>query len=129
GEGVAEFRHDLGAFGGREAVEAVVVPGRHELPPITGVRYVAFADPAGGSGRDSMTLAIAHIERRGERRGGVLGLIREREPPFSPGAIVQGVATTVVAHWAAPITRDRYAGSWPAEQLSHPGVTVVASHP
>ena len=69
----AEFRKDIESFVSREAVEAVVVPGRHELPPSAGTPYVAFVDPSGGS-QDSMTLAIAHqsVDRT------VLDCVRER---------------------------------------------------
>jgi len=43
----------------------MVIPGRHELPPLPGVDYVAFVDPSGGS-QDSMTLA--HAEGKEEPR-------------------------------------------------------------
>ena len=68
----AEFRRDLEAFISREAVEAAVVPGRRELPPIPGVNYKSFCDPSGGSGGDSFTVAVAH--REGDRR--VLDAVR-----------------------------------------------------
>src|SRR6516164_6806601 len=45
----AQFRSDVAAFVAREVVEAAVVPGRHELPPMDGVRYTPFCDPSGGS--------------------------------------------------------------------------------
>lgn len=61
----AEFRRDIESFVSRETVEAVVIPDRHELPPVAGTRYVAFADPSGGA-VDSFTLAIAHVERLGQ---------------------------------------------------------------
>ena len=40
-EYLGEFRRDLEAFVAREALEACVVPGRLELPPVPGTRYVA----------------------------------------------------------------------------------------
>jgi hypothetical protein len=52
---------------------------------LAGVRYLAFADPAGGSGGDSFTLAIAHLDARAR---GVLDLLMERQSPFSPQAAV-----------------------------------------
>jgi hypothetical protein len=80
----ATFRSDIESFIAREAVDACVVPGRFELPPRESVRYVAFVDAAGGSGADSMTMAIAH--REGDRA--VLDCVRERTPPFSPEEVV-----------------------------------------
>ena len=82
----AEFRSDVEAFITQEAVDACIVPGRFELPPVHGTQYIAFADPSGGS-QDSMTLAIGHAE--GETA--VLDLIRERRPPFSPRGRRAGV--------------------------------------
>jgi hypothetical protein len=42
----AEFRVDVETFVSREVVEAAVVAGRHELPPVPGVAYRAFVDPS-----------------------------------------------------------------------------------
>ena len=80
----AEFRRDIESFLALEAVEAVVVPERRELPALPRQHYVAFCDPSGGS-QDSMTLAIAHQE---ESRV-VLDVLRERRPPFSPENVVK----------------------------------------
>jgi hypothetical protein len=44
----AEFRTDVENFLSREVIDAVVVPGRHELPHRSGINYVAFVDPSGG---------------------------------------------------------------------------------
>jgi len=43
------FRTDIESFISREAVDACVVSGRCELPPVEGVAYAAFVDAAGGS--------------------------------------------------------------------------------
>jgi len=86
-EYLAEFRTDVVSFLSREAVEAVVVPDRRELPPVQGVRYFGFVDPSGGSS-DSMTLSIAH---RDDERA-VLDCIREVRPPFSPESVVADFA-------------------------------------
>jgi hypothetical protein len=70
----AQFRDDLSDFVSREVVDACVAEGRFELPPVSGVRYSAFCDPAGGGGGDAMTLAIGHREddrRRGDAGGEV----------------------------------------------------------
>jgi hypothetical protein len=81
----AEFRSDVETYISREVVEAAVVEGRYELPRMSGVSYVAFVDPSGGSS-DSMTIAIAHHDRATKRA--VLDAVRERRPPFSPDDVV-----------------------------------------
>ncbi|MBV9457330.1 MAG: hypothetical protein JO141_07450 [Bradyrhizobium sp.] len=74
----AEFRSDIESFISREAVEACIVPGRFELPPVTGIEYTAFADSSGGSA-DSMTLSITH--RDGDKV--IVGGPREQAPIFA----------------------------------------------
>jgi hypothetical protein len=60
-EWLADWRSDIESFVSSEAIDACVVPGRHELSPVSRNRGVAFCDPSGGSA-DAMTLAIAHSE-------------------------------------------------------------------
>ena len=80
----AEFRRDIESFLAREAINAVVVSGRRELPRLPSLHYVFFLDFAGGSGGDSATLCGAHVEERNGRRIAVVDIIREVRPPFSP---------------------------------------------
>ena len=82
-----EFRRDIESYLSREALDAVVVSGRSEQLAELGKQYVAFVDPAGGSGRDAMTLAVAH---RQDGRS-VLDVVREARPPFSPEQVGPGV--------------------------------------
>ena len=89
--------------------------------------YVAFVDPAGGSGGDSMTLAIAHAERRGELLILVLDLVREARPPFSPEAVVADFAAVLKTYRINRVTGDRYAGDWPGEQFRKHGITYEPS--
>jgi hypothetical protein len=114
----AEFRRDIESFVAREAVDAVVVPERRELPPVEGVQYQAFTDPSGGSS-DSMTLAIAHREDG----SAVLDLIREVRPPFSPEVVVQDFAETLRRYRCGQVRGDRYGAEWVAEQFRKVGIT------
>ena len=74
-EYLAQFRTDIASFVAQEAVEGCVIPGRHELPPMTGTTYVAFTDPSGGSS-SAFTLAIAHRNKDGHV---VLDAVREAQ--------------------------------------------------
>ena len=118
----SEFRTDVEGFVGVETIDAVTVAGRYELPPMPGVAYTAFVDAAGGSGRDSMTLAVVHVE--GDVA--VLDLVREVRPPFSPEAVTTEFADSIRRYGLDVATADRYAGDWPREQFAKHGVTVVA---
>ena len=116
-EWLAEFRDDLEDFVSQEVVDACVVQGRHELPPMHSVSYSGFCDPSGGSS-DSMTLAIAH--REGERA--VLDAIREVRPPFSPEAVVAEFAALLKTYRIKTVVGDRYAGLWPTERFDAHGI-------
>ena len=123
-EYLATFRTDVEALLTREVVDAAVVPGRHELEPLSGVRYVAFVDPSGGSA-DSMTLAIAHLDR--QTKHVVLDACRERRPPFSPDAVAKEFCELLKTYGIRRVTGDRYAGEWPRERLRAHGVQYELS--
>lgn len=108
----AQFRRDLERLFSPDALSAVVIPGRYELPAIAGGRYIAFVDPSGGSA-DSMTLAVAHAER--ERA--VLDVLREVRPPFSPERVVEEFATVLRSYGLSTLVGDRYGGEWPRERF------------
>ena len=108
----AEFRRDVEPFITRAAIEAVVIPGRRELPPVSSIQYVAFCDPSGGS-QDAMTLAIAHHD---DGRA-VLDAIRGRRPPFSPESVVKEFAELLKAYGVSTVAGDRCAGEWPRERF------------
>jgi hypothetical protein len=122
-EYLAQFRSDIEAFISREAVEACVVAGRHELALASGISYVAFVDPSGGSS-DSFTLAIAHRDSDGRA---VLDAIREVRPPFSPEAVVGEFAALLKSYRVYTVSGDRYAGEWPVEVFAKHGVRYEQS--
>jgi hypothetical protein len=119
----ALFRRDVEVFLPVEALEAVRAVGRFELPYQSSVRYMGFLDPAGGTGTDSMTMAIAHAEHG----RAVLDLVREIRPPFSPEAEVGDFAKTFKAYGLTEATSDRYAGSWPVDAFRKHGITLTPS--
>lgn len=121
-EYLATFRRDVETYVPRDAVDACVVLDRREVPPSREFRYAAFVDPSGGS-VDSMTLAVAHLE---DGRG-VLDLVREWRPPFSPTAVVMEACATLREYGVHTIRGDRYAGLWPRERFGDYGVTYQPS--
>jgi hypothetical protein len=119
----AEFRSDIAAFVDIAVLEACTADNLFELPPISGVTYVAFVDPSGGSS-DSMTLAIAHREDDGVA---VLDCIREVRAPFQPENVVMDFCQTLTSYGVGVVTGDRYAGEWPREQFSKRNITYRPS--
>ncbi|MDB5593727.1 MAG: hypothetical protein JWM36_688 [Hyphomicrobiales bacterium] len=112
-----EFRNDVEAFINPEAIEAVTIRGRFELPPLSEFSYLAFVDPSGGSA-DSMTLAISHRE---EDRF-ILDCMREVKPPFSPDSVVQDFAELMKSYHLVAVTGDRYSAEWVRERFSMHGI-------
>lgn len=119
----ANFRTDISAFIGRDAVAAVVADGVLEVPPAAGVPYVAFTDPSGGSA-DSMTLAISHMDPNGIA---VLDAVRERKPPFSPEDVTAEFAELLKSYGITRVTGDAYAGEWPRERFATHGISYEVS--
>ncbi|MGP5563692.1 hypothetical protein [Vreelandella alkaliphila] len=121
----AEFRSDVESFVSLEAVEGCVIPGRIELPPVSGIQYNAFTDPSGGS-VDSWTLAITHREDDNV----VLDAMRSRKPPFSPAGVVAEFAELLKSYGIRTVTGDRYGGQFPKELFDQHGITYeVADRP
>ncbi|PYO41402.1 MAG: hypothetical protein DMD33_14100 [Gemmatimonadetes bacterium] len=123
-DGLVSFRSDVEALLSREAVQAVVVPGRLELPRVAGIAYVAFADPSGGSGSDSFALAIAHRDRDGVA---ILDCVREIKPRFSPDAATREMADTLKSYGVTKVVGDHWGGEWPREKFRQFGVTYEPS--
>jgi hypothetical protein len=121
-----EFRIDVEGLITEAVLDSAVCPGRHELPPLTGNRYVAFVDPSGGS-VDSFALGIAHSEVRGATTVAVLDCVRERRPPFSPDAVVQEFAAVLKSYGLSSVTGDRYGGEWPRERFAVAGIGYEVS--
>lgn len=118
-EYLSEWRQDVEGFIADEALSAATVTGRLELVPASGVSYVAFVDPAGGSGGDSMTLAIAHHDAS----RAVLDCVREFRPPFSPQMVVADFAATLNSYRVDSLVGDRFAGEWAREPFRNVGLT------
>ena len=112
-----EWRSDIAAFIGRDAITACVDHGVIERPYRQGIGYHAHVDPSGGS-NDSMALSVSHLED-GQP---MLDLVREARPPFSPESVVGEFCETLAAYKIRRVTGDRYAGEWPREQFRKRGV-------
>jgi hypothetical protein len=118
----ADWRDGIESFISREAVEACIVPGRFELPPLPFETVTAHIDPSGGSS-DSMTVAVSM--RQGDHA--VLVAIREAKPPFSPEAVVADFAAFLKSYRIKTATSDRYGAEWIRERFHVHGIELVPS--
>ena len=106
------FRSDVSALFDVEALRAVVERGCHELAPQSGVAYTGAVDVAGGSGSDSYTAAVAHVEGA----TAVLDAVREVRPPFSPDVATAEMAALMKSYGLAAVVGDHFGGEWPSER-------------
>lgn len=122
-EWLSEFRGDLSTFLFESEIRLCVEAGVRERRPVREWDYYGFVDAAGGTGRDSMCLAITHTE--GQTR--VLDLVLERHPPFSPEAVAAEYCDILKQYRVKEVVGDKYAGDWPAEQFRKGGVNFKHS--
>jgi hypothetical protein len=118
----AQFRDDLADFVTREAIDAVTMIGRSELPPVSGVTYTAFCDPSGGL-VDSMTLAIGHLE--GDMC--VLDVALEIRPPFDPEKAVAECAALLKRYSIHVVFGDKFGGEWVVAAFKRHGIEYIGS--
>jgi hypothetical protein len=119
-EWLAEFRSDLEAFLTIEAIQAVTVAGRYELPPLPNVTYSAFVDPSGGR-KDAAALAIAHKDQ--DRV--VVDVARRWKAPHDPSQVAADMAGVLKGYRVDRITGDRYGGAWPETEFRKHGVSYA----
>ncbi len=123
----AEFRTDIESFVDREAVEACISERVLERPPLSAIRYIAAVDPAGGSGTDSFTCAVAHAEKDGEGSVVVLDALRELRPPFSPESAIADIVKLLKTYGISTVCGDRWGGEFPREAFRKLGIEYLVS--
>jgi len=92
-----------------------------ERPPQPGFRYVAFCDAAGGTGRDSFALAVAHCQHDPTRTAW-LDLVRERKPRFVPSAVIAEMAGVLRDYRITEVWGDSFAGGFHASEWQRNGI-------
>jgi hypothetical protein len=118
----AEFAEDVDAFLPAACVDDAVVAGRHELPPMVGVPYVAAVDPSGG-GADAFTLAIVHVEGDRAQRRVVHDVMKGWAHVGSQlTGVVQEIAQTLRLHGLREVRGDRYAAGWVRQAFQEAGI-------
>lgn len=113
----SQFRTDVETFIDRDIVESCVERDCFEIPPC-GKAYYGFVDASGGTGGDSMTMAIAHLE--GEVA--VLDCVRERRPPFSPASVCGEFSSLFKSYGLRRVTSDRWGTGFVQEAFSDCGI-------
>jgi hypothetical protein len=121
-EVLGEFRAGVAALLDPDQVDACVVMGRRELPPLEALKYFSFADPSGGS-RDAFTVAVGHAA---DKRV-IVDCVRAWPAPFNPSGVVEEAAALLKSYGVSEVQGDRYAGEWPRESFRSQGIRYEVS--
>jgi hypothetical protein len=112
------WREDLAEFLPLDVVEACTDWDAHERAPQPDVKYYAYVDAASGTGKDSYTLAIVHIEPDGTA---VVDVVRERKPRFVPAQVIAEYSDLLASYRVTEVWGDNYAAGFHAsEWRNHP---------
>lgn len=117
-EFLGQFRDDVQQLLPPAIVDRAISSDCSERPWAPGNSYVAFCDPAGGSGGDSMVLAIGHKERD----DAIIDRLVEKRPPFSPANAVEEFCAALKEFGLRSVRGDRYASGWCSEAFAAHGV-------
>jgi hypothetical protein len=112
------FREDVDEFVSRAVVEALVVRGRMELPPRSGIPYAAFCDVSGGR-HDDAALAIGHKE---DSQKIVLDCLERFRAPHNPETVVAEMAATLSRYGLTRAVGDAYAAEWTKTAFERHGI-------
>jgi hypothetical protein len=123
-EFLSQWREDISDFIPLDILERATDFGVRERSPMRGVKYFAFTDAAGGTGKDAFSICIAHREKDGTV---VIDFLRERRPRFVPAEVVAEYAAILRLYNVTQITGDRYSSGWNADEWSRAGFRYLPS--
>jgi hypothetical protein len=119
-----EWRSDLAEFLPIDVVEACTDWGVHERAPQPNVRYRAYDDAAGGTGKDSYALVVSHTEPDGVE---VVDVVRERKPRFVPAQVIAEYAALLKSYGVSEVWGDKFAGGFHADEWARNGIAFRAA--
>jgi hypothetical protein len=112
------WRTDLEEFLPLDVVEACTDWRVYERAPQPGVRYFAFGDSAGGTGKDSYAFALLHIDPDGVV---VVDVIREWKPRFVPAQVIGEIVGLCQAYGVREVYGDNAGAGFHLEDWrTHP---------
>ena len=120
----AFFRTDLSSMYDPLMIDRAVNYDRPlELLPDEGVEYKCFVDVAGGGGRDSYSLAIAHLENEKV----IVDLVRSRAPKFNPDEVTAQYCELLENYWIDSVIGDKFSGDWASNSFAKHGIKYERS--
>jgi hypothetical protein len=117
-----KFRVPISIYLPRSLVESAVEKGVSIRPRLPGVQYLAFTDPASGTGTDSFTMGIGHRSRDGDADVLLIDALWEAVPPFNPLDVVKGHADALKYWRCDTVMGDDYGGGMVASMFAKHGI-------
>jgi hypothetical protein len=118
-----EWRPDITGYVDVELIEAAVDRGVLVRPPKPHVKYIGFTDSASGTGQDSFSVGVAHVEGKEV----ILDLAHEVRPPFSPDSAIAEIAALLKGYNICQVTGDKYSAGFVIEGFSRHGIRYTYS--
>jgi len=123
-EYMANFRADMSSMYDPIAIDKAVNHDRPmELLPQSKYHYKAFVDVAGGGGKDSFGICIAHLE---EKRV-VIDVVRSRQPKFNPDEVTSQYCKLLKEYSLYSVIGDKYSGDYASNCFASHGVNYEKS--
>jgi hypothetical protein len=119
------WREDVDDFLPLDVIEAATDWGTIERLPEPGHRYVAFADAASGTGKDSFALAIAHAVSDAARSV-VVDLVWERKPRFVAADVIREYSGVLRHYGISEIISDNFAAGFCSDEWARNGIRFRA---
>jgi hypothetical protein len=118
------WREDVCDFIPPDVIDAATDFGVTVRQPQNGTRYFAFADAAGGTGKDAFAIAVSHRDSDGRA---VLDCVWERRPRFVPASVVKEYSNLLRAYRITSIQSDRYKSGWATDEWMRNGIQCTPS--
>jgi hypothetical protein len=118
------WREDMSDCFPLDAIEGSTDFGIHMRPYDPQFSYRAFADPAGGTGKDSFTVAIGH-RLHDQANSVVIDALRERKPRFVPRDVIAEYAQILNQYHITEVQGDKFAGGFHADEWKRNGINFV----
>ena len=121
------WREDISDFLPVDVLESCTDYGTFERAPLpmSAAKHVAYCDSAGGTGKDSFTLAIAHREVNDPERRVWLDLVAERKPRFVPAQVIADYAKLLKAYGIMEVQSDGFGGGFHSSEWAHHGIKFM----
>jgi hypothetical protein len=120
-EVLGNFRRGTSTLFDSDALQDCVDVGIRERPYQPGIQYKASVDSASGSGKDSFTLTIVHVE--GDNV--VVDLVRSWRPLFNPSGVIHEVSDLLKSWGLRECSGDKYAPGFVQELFRANGITYA----